>query len=204
MSVLRILRLGLWGLVAMALVGLGGLGLGIWRLPAPETNRTVSLASEIGGPFRLTSHHGDVVSDADLRGKPYLLFFGFTHCPDVCPTTLAELSRRLEQLGSDADRVRTLFVTVDPERDSQEALASYMTSFDPRILALRGDQAQTDEVVRSFKAAARKVPTKGGGYTMDHNAIVYTMNADGTFVGSLDSHEAEEIQLQKLRRLIAD
>lgn len=191
-------------MVAVALVGLGGLGLGLWRLPAPDKTRTVSVASQIGGPFKLTSHRGEAVSEADMRGKPYLLFFGFTHCPDVCPTTLAGLSRRLEQLGPDAGRLGTLFVTVDPERDTQEALASYVTSFDPRILALRGDQAQTDEVVKSFKAAARKVPTKDGGYTMDHNAIVYMMNADGTFVGSLDPHEPEEIQLQKLRRLIAD
>ncbi|GLK78121.1 copper-binding protein [Methylopila jiangsuensis] len=204
MTALRAVRLALWALVAVALVGLGGLGVGLWRLPAPEKTRTVSVASQIGGPFRLTSHRGEAVAEADMRGKPYLLFFGFTHCPDVCPTTLAELSRRLEQLGPDAGKVRTLFVTVDPERDTQEALAAYMTSFDPRIVALRGDQARTDEVVRSFKAAARKVPTKDGDYTMDHNAIVYMMNADGTFVGSLDPHEAEEIQLQKLRRLIAD
>ena len=204
MMVLRMVQIALWALAAGAVIGAGSLALGIWRLPQLETVRTAPVAPQIGGPFKLTSHRGDAVTDADMRGKPCLLFFGFTYCPDVCPTTLTELSRRLEQLGPDAEKLRTLFMTVDPERDTREALASYMTSFDPRILALRGGQAQTDEVVKLFKATARKVPTKDGGYTMDHNAIVYMMNADGTFVGSLDPHEAEEIQLQKLRRLIAD
>ena len=203
MSVLRTVRAALWIAVVGALVGGGGVALKIWPLRAPERTGTVAGTAEIGGPFRLTSHRGETVAEADLRGKPYLLFFGFTHCPDICPTTLSELTRRLEQLGPDAGKVRTLFVTVDPERDTQEALAVYMTSFDPRIAALRGDQSQTDDVVRSFRATVRKIPLKDGDYTMDHNAIVYMMDADGRFVSSLDPHESEEVQLQKLRKLVA-
>lgn len=203
MRILRTVRAALWIAVVGAIVGVGGVALRIWPLPAPERTGTVAGTAEIGGPFRLTSHRGETVAEADLRGKPYLLFFGFTHCPDICPTTLSELTTRLEQLGPEADKVRTLFVTVDPERDTQEALAAYMTSFDPRIAALRGDQSQTDDVVRSFRASVRKVPLKDGDYTMDHNAIVYMMNADGRFVNSLDPHESEDVQLQKLRRLVA-
>lgn len=203
MRILRTVRAALWIAVVGAIVGVGGVALGVWPLRAPERTGTVAGTAEIGGPFRLTSHRGETVAEADLRGKPYLLFFGFTHCPDICPTTLSELTRRLEQLGPEAGKVRTLFVTVDPERDTQEALAAYMTSFDPRIAALRGDRSQTDDVVRLFRATVRKVPLRDGDYTMDHNAIVYMMDADGRFVNSLDPHESEDVQLQKLRRLVA-
>ena len=203
MSVFRSVRLALWIAAAGALVGAGAVVLGVWPIQEPPRSRVVGGVADVGGPFRLMSHRGEAVSDVDLRGKPYLLFFGFTHCPDICPTTLAELTRRLEQLGPDAEKLRTLFVTVDPERDTQQDLAEYMTSFDPRIVALRGDRAQTEEIVRVFKATVRRVPLKDGGYTMDHNVIVYMMDAQGRFVNSLDPHESENVQLQKLRRLVA-
>lgn len=108
----------------------------------------------------------------------------------------------MKQLGGDADRLRVLFVTVDPERDTVEQLSTYMSSFDPRITALTGDTAAVDRMVRNFKAYSRKVPTANGGYTMDHTSLVFLMAGDGRFVGTLDQHEAADVQLAKLKRLL--
>jgi len=157
----------------------------------------------IGRPFELVSHRGEVIDNAALKGKPYLAFFGFTHCPDICPTTLFELTDLMNELGPVADRFNVAFITVDPERDSKELLAEYMTAFDPRIMALRGNPHQTEVAVKAFAAYAKKVPTDGGNYTMDHTAGVYLMDADGTFKGTLDMHEPRETRLQKIRNLVA-
>nr|WP_237683929.1 SCO family protein [Pseudaminobacter soli] len=168
--------------------------------PTPESVATGT--ARVGGPFTLTSHKGDAVDNAKLAGKPYLVFFGFTHCPDICPTTLYELTNLMADLGPAADRLTPLFITVDPERDTQTVLAEYMTAFDGRILALRGDKAATDAAVKAFAAYYRKVPTDGG-YTMDHTAGVILIDEEGRFAGTLDLHEPRENVLAKLRRLTA-
>jgi len=200
---LRTIRIVLWSLVAVA--GLGAIGLLTGIIPRSEQEpvRASSGIAAIGGPFRLTTHKGDTLTDADLRGRPFLVFFGFTHCPDICPTTLAELTLRYETLGAEADKLTTLMITVDPERDTQELLAQYMEAFDPRFLALRGAVAETEAIAQAYKAFIRKVPLEGGSYTMDHNAIIYMMDRSGRFMNSLDRHESEDVQLAKLRRLIA-
>lgn len=189
-------------MVALALIAAG---VAAWTmrpkpLPGPQIASTLA---DIGGPFRLTTHKGKPFGDADLRGRPYLLFFGFTHCPDVCPTTLSELTQRYETLGKDADRLTTLLVTVDPERDTEQILAQYMEAFDPRFIALRGSVADTAAITKAYKAFTQKVPTSADDYTMEHSTIVYMMDRSGAFVGSLDFHESEEVQLAKIRRLIA-
>ena len=129
------------------------------------------------------------------------MFFGFTHFSDVCPTTLFGLTQLMATLGPDADRFKILFVSVDPERDTVEQLRLYMTSFDPRITALTGMPEATAQMLKNYRAYARKVPTEGG-YTMDHTALVFLMGSDGRFVSTLDLHEPQEIQLGKLRRLV--
>lgn len=156
----------------------------------------------IGKPFELTSHRGEIVNNATLKGKPYLAFFGFTHCPDICPTTLFELTDLMAELGPVADQFNVAFISVDPERDTQELLKAYMTSFDPRIFALRGTAEQTQTAVKAFAAYSRKVPTEGGNYTMDHTAGVYLMDAYGGFKGTLDMHEPRDVRLQKIRNLV--
>jgi len=160
-------------------------------------------SAAIGGPFQLTSHRGETVSDRTLRGKPYLAFFGFTHCPEICPTTLFELTDLMKELGPKADAFNALLISVDPERDTQNLLSLYMESFDPRIVALRGTREQTAQVLSAFRASAKKVDTGDGTYTMDHTAGVYLMNAEGRFKGMLDMHEPRETRLQKLRNLAA-
>ncbi|MER8550804.1 SCO family protein [Mesorhizobium sp. M0976] len=201
MSGVKMFRIATWAAVAVlagVLIAFSGL------LPdtgsAPEGTATGS--ARVGDPFSLTSHKGESVDNAKLAGKPYLVFFGFTHCPDICPTTLYELTDLMAALGRAADRFTPLFITVDPERDTQAVLAEYMTAFDPRIIALRGDQAETDATVKAFAAYYRKVPTDGGGYTMDHTAGVILMNAEGRFAGTLDMHEPRETVLAKLKRLV--
>jgi len=165
---------------------------------------TSSGVAAIGGPFELVTHKGKTFSNADVAGRPYLVFFGFTHCPDICPTTLGELSVLMDELGPDADKFTPILITVDPERDTQQVLAEYMSSFDSRIIALTGTKAQTDAAVKAFKAYYAKVPLDGGNYTMDHTAGVFLMKANGEFSGMLDMHEAQEVRLQKLRNLIRD
>ncbi|MGV6873034.1 SCO family protein [Pseudochelatococcus sp. B33] len=164
---------------------------GVSNAPAP---------SAIGGPFTLTDHNGKTFTEKDLAGSPTLLFFGFTHCPDVCPTTLFEVSEVLRAAGSDADKVRVLFVSVDPERDTPDMLKDYLASFDDRILGLHGTQEQTDAIARAYKVYARKIPTGDApdDYTMDHTAIVYLLDKQGRFVNAFNLQRPPEEAAREL------
>ena len=169
---------------------------------------TVAARAPSGGAarrrvFELETVDGKPFRSADLVGKPYLVFFGFTHCPDVCPTALFELSGLLKDIGTSADRITPLFISIDPERDTADLLKLYMTSFDPRIIALRGDAARTKRAADAFSAFYRKVPTASDSYTMEHTAGLFLIRADGRLQGMLDMHEPRETQLQKLKLLAA-
>jgi protein SCO1 len=158
-------------------------------------------SSAIGAPFRLVDQDGRTVTDADFKGHPFLVFFGFTHCPDVCPTTLFEISEILRNLGPDAGKVNALFVTVDPERDTPAALKDYLASFDPHLRGLTGDPDAVAAVLKGYRVYARKVP-QDGGYTMDHTAIVYLMDKDGRFVAPFSLKRRPEEAAADLRRYI--
>ncbi|HJE24026.1 MAG TPA: SCO family protein [Methylorubrum populi] len=159
-------------------------------------------ASGIGGPFTLVNQDGKTVSERDFAGKPYLMFFGFTHCPDVCPTTLQQISDVLAAMGPKADALTVAFVTVDPERDTPETLKTYLSSFDPRIVGLTGTPEQVAAAVKTFRAYAKKVPSQGGDYTMEHTALVYLMNARNGFVGAVNlNRPASETAAELSKRL---
>jgi protein SCO1/2 len=139
--------------------------------------------SGIGGPFALTDQNGKPITEADLKGKPFLVFFGYTHCPDVCPTTLFDISEVMRALGPDADRTSALFISVDPDRDTPAVLKDYLSSFDPHLRGATGSQANLDKVEKEYRVYSKKVPTgKNGDYSMDHSAVVYLMDKDGRFV----------------------
>ncbi|MBN9050475.1 MAG: SCO family protein [Rhizobiales bacterium] len=164
--------------------------------------RSATPVAAIGGSFTLTNQNGAAVTDTDFKGKPYLVFFGFTHCPDVCPTTLFEISEVMRALGNDAGRVNALFVTVDPERDTPAAMKDYLSSFDPHISGLTGDTAAIAAVEKSYRVYAKKVPTTGGDYTMDHTAIVYLMDKTGKFVRPFDTKRKPDEAAAELRRYL--
>jgi protein SCO1 len=156
----------------------------------------------IGGPFQLTDQHGKTVTERDLKGKPSLIFFGYTHCPDVCPTSLFEISEVLRALGKDADKVNAYFVSVDPERDTQATMKDYLSSFDPHLKGLSGDPAETGKVLTSYRVYAKKVPTKDGDYTMDHTALIYLMDRDGRFVAPFNLKRTPEEAAVELKRYL--
>ena len=166
------------------LVGLAALALALFLTFRPGGQEARSAA--VGGSFALVSHQGRAVTERDFLGSPFLVFFGFTHCPDVCPTKLFEISEMLRATGERGRSLRALFITVDPERDTPEILKSYLGSFDERIVGLTGDGAAVDAAVRAYRGFARKVPLKDGGYTMEHTALVYLMDGKGRFVSSLN------------------
>lgn len=168
------------------------------------TGETSSGTARVGGPFSLVSHTGGRVDNQSLAGRPYLVFFGFTYCPDICPTTLFELTDLMTELGPVATGFKVLFISIDPERDTRKTLASSMTSFDSRILALRGTAAETDAALEAFSAYAKKVPLEVGEYTMDHTAGVFLMKSDGSFGGMMDMHAPRETRLENLRRIAKD
>lgn len=147
-------------------------------------------ASAIGGPFRLVSQDGKTVTDADFRGAPTIVFFGYTRCPDICPTTLFEISELLRKLGPDKT-VHVLFVTVDPERDTAAVMKDYTSSFDSRIIGLTGDRPSIDAAIRAYRVYARKAPGKGEDYSMDHSAVVYLMDKQMRFVNALNLDQPE-------------
>ena len=145
----------------------------------PTFQNTDITGADFGKNFTLTDHTGKTRSLSDYQGKVALIFFGFTQCPDVCPTTLAELSEVMKKLGSDADRVQVLFITVDPERDTQTVLGQYVPAFDPRFVGLTGSVEQIAAVAKDFKAFYQKVPTPNGSYTVDHFSGMYAFDATG-------------------------
>lgn len=144
----------------------------------PQFQSTDITGAEYGKALELTDHTGKPRRLEDFRGKAVVLFFGFTHCPDVCPTTLVEVAGALKQLGADAARVQVLLVTVDPERDTQDALAKYVSAFDPGFLGLRGDAVATQRVAKEFKIYYEK-RKQGDGYTVDHSAQSYVIDPQG-------------------------
>jgi protein SCO1 len=156
-------------------------------------------AASIGGPFNLIDQNGQPFSDRDLKGKSFLVFFGFTHCPDVCPTTLFEISEVLRNLGPEADHTAALFISVDPERDTPAAMKDYLSNFDPHIRGLTGDAAALDAVAKAYRVYYKKVPL-GGDYTMDHTAIVYLMDKAGRFVAPINMRRTTDLVAADLRK----
>jgi protein SCO1/2 len=137
-----------------------------------------------------------------MKGKPFLVFFGFTHCPDVCPTTLFDVSEVLRDLGPDADRTGALFITVDPERDTEASLKDYLSSFDPHVRGLTGDPAALAAVAKEYRVYYKKVPLEDGDYTMDHTAIVYLMDKEGRFVSPFNVKRKPEASAEELRKYL--
>jgi protein SCO1/2 len=179
---------------AFVLMGLSAVGVGMLA-DRPASN---AAANAIGGPFRLHTGGGKTVTEADLRGTPFLVFFGYAHCPDVCPLTLTKITQVLKALGPDA-RVKVLFVTVDPERDTPEMMAEYAQNFDPRVIGLSGDRAEVDAMLAAYRIYARKVPTPSGDYTMDHSAVIYLMDREGKFLHSVNLEKQPEQAAKDLR-----
>jgi protein SCO1/2 len=176
-----------------------GLALLLWALGGV---RTVTAPAAIGGAFQLTDQAGESVTEKNLQGRPTLVFFGFTHCPDVCPTSLFEISEVLRAMGKDADRVNAYFISVDPERDSTAAMKDYLSSFDPHLKGLTGAPADVAKVTTEYRVYAKKVPLKDGDYTMDHTALVYLMDRDGKFVAPFNLKRTPEEAAADLKRYL--
>jgi protein SCO1 len=164
--------------------------------------KNVTAPAAIGGPFQLTDQAGQVVTDQNLKGRPTLIFFGFTHCPDVCPTSLFEISEVLRALGKDADKVNAWFVSVDPERDTAAKMKDYLSSFDPHLKGLTGNPEAVAKVISGYRVFARKVPLKDGDYTMDHTALVYLMDKDGRFVAPFNLKRSPQDAAADLKRYL--
>jgi protein SCO1/2 len=156
----------------------------------------------IGGPFTLTDQNGGTITDRDFKGRPSLVFFGFTQCPDICPTSMFEISEVLRKLGRDGDRARALFITVDPERDTPQMLKEYLSSFDSRIVGATGSPEAIAAVAKAYRAVYRRVPLKDGGYTMDHTAVVYLMDKQGRFVSPFSLRRTTGEAAADLRRYL--
>ena len=145
------------------------------------TNNRPTSPALIGGPFQMTTHLGTPINEQDLMGKPFLVFFGYTHCPDVCHTTLFEMSEILRALGPNA-KINALFVTVDPGRDSAEVLKDYLSNFDSRIIGVTGPRSQLEPMLREYRIYAKRAPGNNIDYAVDHTTVVYLMDKNGHFV----------------------
>ena len=197
----------------LALLAAAGIALGasfavlagvLGQAAAPPQSRGLVSSTgtaDIGGPFSLIDETGARVSEADLTGRPTALFFGFTWCPDVCPTTLFEVTSLMERLGPDADRMNFVMVTVDPERDTPEILNEYLSAFDARLRGFTGTPAEVAAMTDAYRVQVERVATENG-YTMNHTASVFLMDAENRFAGTITYHEDPETALAKLRRLI--
>src|SRR6516162_4126816 len=194
-------------LVAAVLAGLVIIGTGTFLVLAlrdtPRGATGTALASAIGGRFQLVDQNGKTVTDTDLKGKWSLIYFGYTHCPDACPTALNDISIALSELGPKRDAVRPVFITVDPERDTPETLKAYVTSFDAPILALTGTADQVATAAKGYRVYYAKHPEAGGDYSMDHSSVIYVMDPQGRFTASFTHESSPEQIAERLKKLLA-
>jgi protein SCO1/2 len=164
--------------------------------------RGATAPAAIGGPFQLTDQTGQTVTEKSLLGRPTIIFFGYTHCPDVCPTSLFEMSEVLRAMGKDADRINAYFVSVDPERDTSAVMKDYLSSFDPHLKGLTGDPTAVAKVLSEYRVYAKKIPLKDGDYSMDHTALIYLMNKDGKFVAPFNLKRTPEAAAEDLKHYL--
>jgi protein SCO1/2 len=195
--VLRKILIG--GLALFALI----VALAVYAVMTPRNSDQKTSLTELGMPFMLASSKGGDVDSRTLIGKPYAMFFGFTHCPEVCPTTLYEMSKSLDDLGSTADGFRVFFVTVDPERDTVDSLRDYLSNFDERMEGLLPTIEQLPKLAAAYRIYYAKVPTSDGSYTMDHSALVYLFDKEGRYAGIIPYGASAETRDEKLKQLLA-
>jgi protein SCO1/2 len=169
-----------------------------------EWYRQQSSGEPYGAPFALVDETGAPITEAAFRGQPSAVFFGFTHCPEVCPTTLYEMNGWLETLGDEGKDIRAYFVTVDPERDTPEVMKTYVTNVSNRIKGITGEPEKVHAMAKSFGIYWKKVDTGGGDYTMDHTASVLLLNGTGDFAGTIAYEENRDTAVAKLKRLAAE
>lgn len=198
---LKRLRLALWALVGLVAAGLVVF---LWKEAEPEPSGVTQMPmAAIGGPFTLTASSGKPFSSAELNGKPAAVFFGFTHCPDVCPTTIARLTKLRRELGKGDDALSIVFISVDPERDTPAEVDTYMKLYDSPVIGLTGTPAQIEQVKKQFGIYSRKVEQPGGGYSVDHTATVILLDRNGQFSSTLSPEEGNQVALDKLKRISA-
>jgi protein SCO1/2 len=195
---LKQVRILIWALVALAAVGLGFL---LLRPAGSPTESTPAPMVSFGGPFTLVGADGMKFSSARLNGRPYAIFFGFTHCPDVCPTTLARLVRLRNQLEKKADAFDIVFVSVDPERDGPKEVGAYTRLFGSPVIGLTGSPAQIEQVKKQYGIFSEKVDDGTGGYNVDHTATVLLFGRDGKLAGTISHDEQDGPALAKLERI---
>ncbi|MBV8492301.1 MAG: SCO family protein [Alphaproteobacteria bacterium] len=196
-----------FALMAIALAGLlvvaAGVLLAMALRDGPRGVAGTALANAIGGPFQLIDQNGKPVSDAELKGKWQLVFFGYTHCPDTCPTALNEISLALDQLGKKRQDVEVVFITVDPDRDTPDVLKSYVQSFDAPIIALTGSPEAIKQAAKAYRVFYAKHPRPDGDYDMDHSAVIYVMNPEGRFTATFTPDSTADAIAQRLQKLIS-
>jgi len=197
---MRQVRIILWIAVAVALIAGGYL---LIRKPQETPVASTMELSSLGGPFNLVGSDGQPFSSAKLNGKAYALFFGFTHCPDVCPTTLARLVKLRQMAGTGERPFEILFVTVDPERDGPGEVGKYTELFNSPIIGLTGSPAQIDQVKKQFGIFSQKVEQPGGDYTVNHTSTVLLFDRGGKFAGTIAPEEQDDAALAKLKRISA-
>ena len=196
-----------FAVIAVTLAGLlvlaaGGI-LGLAYRDNPKGAAGTLLASAIGGPFHLVDQNGRPFGDSDLKGKWHLVFFGYTHCPDACPTALNELSLALDKLGKERDAVGIVFITVDPERDTPGVLKSYVESFDAPITALTGTADEVKDAAKAYRVYYAKHPRGDGEYDMDHSAVIYVMDPAGRFTATFTPDSTADSIAERLQKLLS-
>lgn len=194
MNVRRV-RIALWSVIAVLMIFLA-----FTYYSARKGNEIEPV--KLGVPFSLIDQNGAPITDAAFQGHPMVLFFGFTHCPEICPTTLFEMAGWLKALGDEGKDLRVFFISVDPERDTPEVMKGYTAAFTDRITGITGDPKEVEKVIKGWKIYARKVPTENGDYTMDHTASVMLLDRDARLKSTIDYKETTDVALKKLRLLI--
>jgi protein SCO1/2 len=191
--------------IIMAMAGVAGFAVAalaiVFAVGVPQ-HAQIGVAS-IGGPFTLVDDTGRPVSDKTLAGKPYAIYFGYTFCPEVCPTTLFDLTRWIKKLGPDADKLNYVFVTVDPERDTPKLMHAYLASFDKHIRGFTGTPAQIAKIASEYRVYYKKIPTSDGSYVMDHSTMIYLMDAEEKFDALIGYQEKDESAVAKLKNLVS-
>ncbi|MCZ4288244.1 SCO family protein [Hoeflea alexandrii] len=195
------LKTGIWAAIAaLFLLVVGFLG---WQYVVQGTDQSLTASMKLGTGFSLVDHNGAPITQAAFAGKPTLLYFGFTRCPEVCPTTLYEMAGWLDALGEEGRDLQAFFISVDPERDTPEIMKGYSEAFTDRVVGITGDPDEVAKVVAAWHVYAAKVPTDDGDYTMDHTASVFLIDRNGVFKGTIAYGESPETAIAKLRRLAA-